>query len=54
MKIGYDREVDTLYIYLQDKEVYKTNEIEEGVNIDFDKSGKVIGIEIIGQQNNTI
>jgi uncharacterized protein YuzE len=33
---------------LQEKEVYKTKEIEEGVNIDFDKSGKVIGIEIVG------
>jgi uncharacterized protein YuzE len=48
MKIEYDKEVDTLYIYLQEKEVYKTKEIEEGVNIDFDKSGKVIGIEIVG------
>jgi uncharacterized protein YuzE len=48
MKIEYDKEVDTLYIYLQEKEVYKTKEIEEGVNIDFDKSGKVIGTEIVG------
>ena len=48
MKIEYDKEVDALYIYLQEKEVYKTKEIEEGVNIDFDEEGKVIGLEIIG------
>jgi len=48
LKIEYDKEVDALYIYLQEKEVYKTKEIEEGVNIDFDEEGKVIGLEIIG------
>ena len=48
MKIEYDKEVDTLYICLQEKEVYKTKEIEEGVNIDFDERGKVVGIEIVG------
>jgi len=30
------------------KNIYKTKEIEEGVNIDFDEEGKVIGLEIIG------
>ncbi len=48
MKIEYDKEVDALYVYLQKKEVYRTKEIEEGVNIDFDEEGKVIGLEIIG------
>jgi len=37
-----------LYICLQEKEVYRTKEIEEGINIDFDEEGKVIGLEIIG------
>ena len=46
--ILYDKEVDALYICLQEKEVYRTKEIEEGVNIDFDEEGKVIGLEIIG------
>jgi uncharacterized protein YuzE len=47
MKIEYDREVDALYIYLQQKEVAKTVELTGGVNIDLDESGKLIGIEII-------
>ena len=47
MKIEYDKEVDALYIRLQEKYVNRTVEIEDGINIDFDKSGKLIGIEIL-------
>lgn len=48
MKIEYDKEVDALYIRIQEKSVSKTREIEEGINIDLDEEGKLIGIEIIG------
>lgn len=48
MKIEYDKEVDALYIRIQEKKVARTREIEEGVNLDFDSDGKVIGLEIIG------
>lgn len=48
MKIEYDKEVDALYIRIQEKKVARTKEIEEGINLDFDAEGKVIGLEIIG------
>ncbi len=48
MKIEYDREVDALYIRIQDKKVSRTREIEEGINLDIDADGKIIGLEIIG------
>lgn len=48
MKIEYDREVDALYIRIQEKTVAKTQEIEDGINIDLDEEGRLIGIEIIG------
>ena len=35
------------YIRLQEKYVDRTVEIEEGLNIDFDKSGKMIGLEVL-------
>jgi uncharacterized protein YuzE len=47
MKIEYDREVDALYVRLQEKFVAKTTEIDEGINIDFDEGGKLIGLEIL-------
>lgn len=49
MKIEYDKEVDVLYIRIQEKKVARTKEIiEEGINLDLDEDGKVIGLEIIG------
>ena len=47
MKIEYDKEVDALYIRIQEKEVSKTIEIQEGVNIDIDENGKIVGLEIL-------
>ena len=47
MKIEYDREVDALYVRLQEKYVARTVEVEEGLNLDLDDSGKLIGLEIL-------
>ena len=47
MRIEYDREVDALYIRLQQKYVARTEEIEEGLNLDLDENGKLIGLEIL-------
>jgi uncharacterized protein YuzE len=47
MKIEYDSEIDALYIRLQEKYVDRTLEIVEGLNIDLDASGKMIGIEVL-------
>ena len=48
MKIEYDREVDALYVRLQEKYVAKTVELEDGLNVDFDAEGKLIGLEVLG------
>ncbi|WP_035259408.1 DUF2283 domain-containing protein [Desulfatirhabdium butyrativorans] len=47
MKIEYDNEIDALYIRLQEKYVDRTVEIAEGFHVDFDVSGKVIGLEVL-------
>jgi uncharacterized protein YuzE len=47
MRIEYDREVDALCIRLQQKYVARTVEIEEGLNLDLDENGKLIGLEIL-------
>ena len=48
MKIEYDQEVDALYIRIQEKVISHTKELDEGINLDFDEEGKIIGLEIIG------
>jgi len=47
MKIEYDKEVDALYIRIQDEYVARTQEVSEGVNLDFDDQDRLIGLEVI-------
>ena len=47
MKIEYDREVDAVCIYLQQKEVVKTIELSDAVKVDLDEKGNLIGIEVL-------
>ena len=47
MKIEYDAEIDALYVRLQEKYVDRTIEIEEGLNIDLDENGRLIGLEVL-------
>ena len=47
MILEYDKEVDALYIRIQEVEVARTVEVEEGTNLDFDADGKLIGVEIL-------
>jgi uncharacterized protein YuzE len=47
MKIEYDNQVNAIYIRLQEKYVTRTVEIEDGLNIDLDENGKLIGLEVL-------
>ena len=51
MKIEYDKEADAGYIYLVDEikngEAVKTIELEPNIIIDFNKDGKLLGIEVL-------
>jgi len=55
MKITLDKEADAAYIYfkeISEGEVTNTISLNESVNIDFDKDGKTIGIEILDASKN--
>ena len=47
MEIEYDSEIDALYIRMQEKYVDRTVEIAEGLNLDLDENGKLIGLEVL-------
>ena len=47
MKIEYDKEVDALYIRIQEKDVARSQEVSDGVNLDFDVDGRLIGLEVL-------
>ncbi|MCD6168885.1 MAG: DUF2283 domain-containing protein [Caldisericia bacterium] len=46
MKLKYYPDTDSLYIDLSEKPSVSSQEISEGVVIDFDEKGNVVGIDI--------
>ena len=46
MKLNYYPETDSLYIELQGKPGTETREISDGLNVDLDAAGNVVGIDI--------
>ncbi len=47
MKIEYSKEVDALYIRLREANIADSMDIEEGVTVDLDENGHIVGIEIL-------
>lgn len=47
MKIEYSKAADAIYVYFKEDFVAKSKEVEDGVVIDFDKKGQLIGIEVL-------
>jgi len=46
MKLNYHPETDSLYIDLSEKPRSEGREISEGVVLDYDSEGKLVGIDI--------
>jgi uncharacterized protein YuzE len=46
-KTTYDQEADAMYIKVNRGKYEVSEEIEEGIVLDFDKKGKIIGVEIL-------
>jgi len=47
MKIVYDPEVDVLRITFSNAPVEESDEEKPGIILDFDKSGNVVGMEVL-------
>lgn len=47
MRLKVDKEQDALYFRLDEASVVESEEVEPGVVLDFNKDGKVVGIEIL-------
>ena len=46
MKLQYYRETDSLYIDLDARPSVDSREVQEGVVLDFDAEGQIVGIDI--------
>ena len=46
MKLSYDQATDSLYIHLADRPSVDSDEVADGVVLDFDNDGALVGIDI--------
>jgi uncharacterized protein YuzE len=46
MKISYDKATDSLYIHLADRSSVDSDEVKDGVVLDFDVNGALVGIDV--------
>ncbi|MDA0790267.1 MAG: DUF2283 domain-containing protein [Proteobacteria bacterium] len=51
MKMKYFKDTDSLYIDLSENPSSESTEISEGVVLDYDKEGKLVGIDIDNASN---
>ncbi len=47
MKLRIDRDVDALYLRLDDSKVVESEEVAPGVIVDFDSNDRVVGVEVL-------
>lgn len=47
MKIIYDSDTDTLVLILRDDPVSESDELREGLIVDYDRDGQVLGFEVM-------
>ncbi len=51
MRINYHQDTDSLYIHLVERSGIESREVAPGIVIDFDETGKPVGIDIEHAQN---
>lgn len=47
-KILYDKKSDNLYLFLKEGKLDHYQEVAHGVGLEFDKEGKLLGVEVLG------
>ncbi|MEK6957572.1 MAG: DUF2283 domain-containing protein [archaeon] len=52
MRVHFDKKADALCIRFSEDKYFESEEFREGFIADFNKSGKVIGLEILGVSKN--
>lgn len=48
MRLRVDKEDDALYFRLNESAIIESEEVRPGVHLDFDKDGRVLGVEFLG------
>lgn len=47
-EVNYDRDVDAAYFRIKNKTVLESEEIADGIIVDYDEDDNMVGIELLG------
>lgn len=47
-EVNYDPEVDAAYIRIENKRVLDSEEIADGIILDYDDQSEIVGVELLG------
>ncbi len=47
MKFNYHKKEDALYLRFKDAPVAESDEVREGIILDYDRNGKIVGMEVL-------
>ena len=47
MRMRYSKEADAIYIRLNESKIENSDEVSDGLIVDYDEDGNVVGIEIL-------
>lgn len=47
LQLEYDPDADSAYIRLSSEPVIESEEVSEGLMLDYDHAGKIVGIEVL-------
>lgn len=48
MRVRVDQQADAVYLDLTGREIESSEEVSDGIILDYDKTGHLVGIEILG------
>ena len=54
MKLEFDPTADAAYFEISSAKVDRTEEIEHGINADYDAEGRLVGIEVLSVSKRTL
>lgn len=47
MRFHYDKKIDALYIRFNEARYRQSDEVADGIMLDYDRNGKIVGIEVL-------
>jgi uncharacterized protein YuzE len=53
MHVRVDREADAVYLNLTDRAITESEEVADGIVVDYDAQGRIVGVEILDASKRT-